>query len=236
MKQALEYLKKLKVLVAVPSHGSWEADFGMSLANMLAAASMKKIGNYRDQEIQVMNIKGSILPKSRRLAVEEAMKLDADYLLFIDSDQTFPRTLLHGLIKHQVDCVAANIATKQIPATPTARRKDPYGDPTKWITVYTDENSRGLERVDRIGAGIMLLSRKAYSVLKPGSFNMYWREDVQTEQGEDWSMCDVLEKAGIEIYIDHALSNLVGHVGRFTYTMEVVGEVRDVRHSESRAA
>ena len=228
--------KQITVQVAVPSTGLWFADFGTSLCNMLAAWALFRFEDYDRQLALTMNVKGSILTKSRRLACEEAARHEADYLLFIDSDQTFPRKTLHKLLSHHVDCVACNIATKTIPAQPTARNKHESGDPKKWVTVYTDAESTGLEKVDRIGAGVMLLSRKAYEALKPGSFDMFWREDVQADQGEDWSMCEALTAAGISIYIDHDLSKEVGHVGFFTYTHDVVGEVVSVRDPEPQQA
>jgi hypothetical protein len=45
-------------------------------------------------------------------------------------------------------------------------------------------------------------------------------------QGEDWNFCQACEKAGINLYIDHDVSKLVGHVGLYEYTTAVVGEVQ----------
>jgi hypothetical protein len=248
MNKQLERFKTLRVLVVIPSTGLWFADFGTSLVNMMSAFAMFRVGNFKQQIAQLANYKGSILSKSRYLAVEEAKKGEFDYLLFIDSDQTFPRKTLHKLIACNQDVVAANIATKQIPASPTARNKGPRyeQDKTDWTPVYTDEESSGLERVDRVGAGIVMFSKKVLHALKPSDWDMRWREDVKAVQGEDWSMMEALEREGFKVYIDHDLSQLVGHVGFYTFTHRDVGEVRpniqqpqgelDVRDSEPRAA
>lgn len=249
MKLDLQRFHTLKVLVAIPSTGLWMADFGGALAQMLVFCSARKIGKYKDQEIRTFNVKGSILSKSRFLAVEEAKKQNMDYLLFIDSDQTFPKSILHGLIVRGVDCIGANVATKQLPAQPTARNKGPnYAqDKQDWIPVYTDEDSKGIEKVDRLGCGVLMLSKKVFSMLKPQDWNMFWREDVEAFQGEDWTMMDALDAKGVEVYVDQDLSQEVGHVGFYTFTHGDVGtimtpeelqrlkEIRSVRNPQSRA-
>lgn len=249
MNKQLQRFHTLKVLVGVPSTGLWFADFGTSLSYLMAYVTRERIEAYKDQQITMSNMKGSILSKSRFLLVEEAKAVNADYLLFIDSDQTFPRAALHKLISRNLDCIGANVATKQLPAQPTARNKGPRyeEDKTDWTVVYTDEGMENVEKVDRLGCGVLMLSKAAYSKLEPKDWNTYWREDVQAFQGEDWSMMDALEAKGVEVYVDHALSQHVGHVGFYTFTHADVGEVlspeeykrlqekkADVRDSKSR--
>jgi hypothetical protein len=170
----------------------------------------------------VVNVKGSILPKQRLEILKAAKACEATHLLFVDSDQTFPPDLLHRMVARGKDIVACNIATKQIPANTTARKKsaDPQGE-----AVYTDEDSVGLERVWRVGTGVMLLSAKAYNQIPHGAFAMTYKPEVDAYQGEDWNMCEALEKAGVPIYVDHDLSKRIGHVGTFKYTHEVVGQI-----------
>jgi hypothetical protein len=215
---------KLEVLIAIPSTGTWLSDFGHCLCNVLTAFNTHRVGQYKGQTLTVMGTKGSILPKSRMLALKEAKDRGVDYLVFVDTDQTFPRSLIHRLIARDLDVVAANIATKTYPASPTARNKDGKGG---WTPVYTDPDSTGVEKIDRIGTGIMCLSKKVIQALPLNSFDIFWRGDEQAYQGEDWSMGDKLEELGFNTYIDHDLSQQVGHVGNFTYTHEFVGRLVD---------
>lgn len=228
---ALDQYKTLNVMVGIPHNGVWHAEFGMSLCNMVGACYKYRIGEYKDQIIHTMCTQGSILPKSRHLIVKDAVEKKMDYLLFIDSDQTFPRKTLHLLISRGKDVIGANVATKQIPAQPTARSKK-EGDPPYGMLVYTDRDSVGIEQVWRLGCGILLLSRKALLALSQECFSSFYREDVGTYQGEDWTMCDNLEQQGIPIFVDHDLSKEVGHVGYFTYTHEVVGELMTKEQKE----
>lgn len=231
----LDKFKQVEVMVAVPSPGVWMEPFGVSLVNMTTFFGATKLGNYKRQRLHVNSMKGSVLPKMRWSAIELAQKMNIDYLLFVDSDQTFPRGTIHRLWQHRLDCVGANISTKTMPTQPTARKlteKEPvFGEP-----VYTDEGMTGVEKVWRVGTGLVLLSKKAIQAIKPQDFDMYWREDVKLHQGEDWTMFNALEKAGIGVHVDHGLSWQVGHIGYFEYKHEYTGEVVNVDSSVARAA
>lgn len=215
--------KKLKVMFGIPSLGQWTEQFGMSQAAMTKYFLQNEVPGYKSQEIIHLSVKGSILPKLRADIVKQALHKNCTHLLFIDCDQTFPPQTLHRLIVGKKDVLAANIAIKRIPSGPTARRqhpKDPRGDP-----VYTPENSQELERVWRVGCGIMLIDMKVFRKIGPGVFEIRWMENFQDYMGEDWSMCEAMEKAGFEIWVDHGLSNHVGHIGDYSYDHNVVGEI-----------
>lgn len=236
MNPTLQRLHNLKVLIAIPSTGMWPADFGISLCGMALAFNKHAVGVYKSQELQIFHMRGSILPNLRWDAVRKAREVKADYLLFVDSDQRFPKTTLHQLLSHGKDCVAANIATKRIPAQPTARKAtaQPEGEP-----VYTDPESTGLEKVWRIGCGVMLLSKKAYWPLGPDAFAMPYVARFDKYQGEDWTLCSALDDLGVEIFIDHDLSKYIGHIGSYVYDHSVIGrkvcvkEGEDVLHSNA---
>lgn len=213
--------KHLRVLVVVPSGSHWVADFATSLISLVALFANKPVPGYASHELQVANIKGSILPKSRLNGLKAAKAAKATHLLFLDSDHTFKPDLLHRLLACDKDVVAANCVTKCIPAMSTARlfkEGDPQGEP-----VYSDADSVGLQKVWRIGTGVMLLSAKAFEQIPHDAFAMMYKEEADTYQGEDWTMCEALEKAGVPIYIDHGVSKTIGHVGMFNFTHDYVG-------------
>lgn len=53
-------------------------------------------------------------------------------------------------------------------------------------------------------------------------FSQRWIEEIQDYSGEDWGFCEWLEEHGIPIFIDHELSNQVGHIGEFEYNHSLV--------------
>lgn len=215
---------KLDVAVIVPSMTTWHAEFGMSLISMLLHFQNTQVGEARIQSVRVINKRGSILPNLRLAGLKDAKAIDATHILWLDSDHEFPSTLLNDLLKHKKDVVAANCAIKAMPSMPTARAfnpEDPKGDP-----VYTDWNSHGLEKVWRIGTGIMLMSKRAYMQVPHSAFGMIYNESSDSYRGEDWGLCEALEKTGCPIFIDHDVSNACSHIGNFKYTHDYVGQVQ----------
>ena len=224
-------------MIGIVDHGSWCSKFGRSLRNLEMACRNHQIGEYKKQHVRTMVVTGSILPKSRLEVLKAAKAMEASYLVYIDSDQTFPRSLIHRLVKHKVDVVGANIAIKRIPSQPTARG-EPLPGKLHGPPIYTDPESTGLQEVWRIGTGVMMLSRKVMLALPHSCFEMKYASEIDDYQGEDWSLCESLRKAGFKIYIDHDVSKEVGHLGEFEYTHDVVGaitgELPDVGSPEPR--
>ncbi|XAI96494.1 hypothetical protein [Microcystis phage Mel-JY34] len=205
--------KDLKVVVAVPSPGVWLADFGISLCGLMTASVQYRIANVAKQEVQLFASMGSMLPRMRMEAVMHALETKADYLLMIDSDHRFPRKALHQLLSHGKDVVAANCVTKTIPTKPTARQRAERPDGEMVISY----GKSGIEKVWRVGTGMMLVHMGVFRNIGPGVFDMKWRPELKTFQGEDWSMCEAMEKAGYDIWVDHDLSNEVTHIGQLHY-------------------
>ena len=216
-------MKKLKVAVGIPSGQSWNAKFGVCLVNMVSHFANTRVPGFDAQALQVINARSSILSLNRMNIVKQARELQADYILFLDTDHTFPKELLHRLLSHRLEIVAANCVTKTIPASPTARSKsaDPKGD-----VVFTDPGNHGVEQVWRVGTGVMLVQAKIFEKLGSGCWEMKYLPEAETYQGEDWSFCAACEQAGIPIYVDHSASQHVGHEGMMEYTHDYVGVLK----------
>lgn len=214
---------KLKVIVGVPSGQTWNAKFGVCLVNLVSYFANNRVPGYDAQALQVVNTRSSILSMNRMNIVKQAQALQADYILFLDTDHTFPKELLHRLLSHREQVVAANCVTKSIPASPTARRKseDPRGE-----VVYSDPHMDGLEQVWRVGTGVMLVDADIFQQLGHGCWEMKYRPEAETYQGEDWSFCAACEQVGIPIYVDHGASQRIGHDGMLEYTHDLVGTVQ----------
>lgn len=221
----------IRVGVCIPSGQDWSADFGMCLVNLFAHVLTRPMKGVRQIHLTLFNERTSLLPKSRQGLLEKAIAMNCDYALFIDTDQTFPSNLLYRLLSWDKSCVGCNIATKSIPASPTARsfsRAHPGGD-----VVFSDPEKHGLEEVWRIGTGVMLVKLSTVKAMPKPWFSVTYRAEQAEFVGEDWFFCEQLEKLGCKIYIDHDLSREVGHVGNFTYSHEVVGEVVKVPQEEA---
>lgn len=219
-------MKELRLVIGVPSGGEWNAHFGNSLVH-LACHLSRQVLDYQKQQFALVNRRGSILPKLRHDILQYALQEQATHLLFIDSDQTFPADLVARLLKHEKRVIGANIATKMLPPSPTARQWDPQKPAGR--LVYSTPTSPKVEKVWRLGMGIMLIDLAIFklSALKEGPwFDTTFSPETNDYRGEDWFFCERLQKANVGIWVEHRVSYEVGHVGEMTYTHQLVNEAQ----------
>jgi hypothetical protein len=210
----------LNVAVCIPANSNSPNHFWLSTITVLAALNKERVKGYDSNGAFILQKVGSILPQLRYNLVKEAIAQGASHVLFVDSDQTFPAQLVHCLARHKKPVVACNIAVKTLPSKPTARRKS-----EKWWggdVVYTRPESTGLEQVWRVGCGVMLVEVGVFEKLPKPWFHLKYMPEIDDFMGEDWYFCELLENAGIPIYIDHDASKRVGHIGNFTFGHEHV--------------
>jgi hypothetical protein len=212
----------LHIAIGIPSLDMWHADFAISLLGLIGNLKSKPtpLPGYDAVRVSTINFRSSAIAKLRQDITDEALKIGADYLVFIDSDQLFPPDLVRKLLVHGKEVIGCNIAVKRLPSLPTARKFVPEWPETGDI-VYTRPESTGLEKIWKLGFGVMMIKASVFEKLKKPYYNFGWNE-VTGFVGEDWYFCDLLWKAGIDLWIDHDVSRTVGHVGSYSYTMEDV--------------
>lgn len=217
-------MKTLKVVVGIPSGSTWNASFGVSLVDMVSYFASNKVQGYGAQSLQVVNTRSSILSRNRLNIIKKAQELGATHLLFIDTDHTFPKWLVHRLVSLEKQVVAVNCVTKTIPSAPTGRVKseDPRGE-----LVYTDPGNVHVEEVWRIGTGVMLIEMSVFKRVGNACWGMTYMADEDTYMGEDWNFCAACEMAKIPLFVDHMTSQHVGHEGMLNYTHDYVGVVKN---------
>lgn len=207
----------IKLALGIPSLGDWKSDFGYSLCQMCVYMSTALFEEGQSREVLFLDKRTSNLPRSRQECMEDAILQDCTHLLFIDTDQIFPMEVAHRLLAWKKPVVACNIPLKTIPSFPTARQRGPtpFG-----IPVYSNSTSNpmGLEKVWRVGSGIMLIDLSIMKGIEKPWFELRYSDKHQQFVGEDWYFCKKIEDAGHDIYIDHDLSRHVSHVGNFAYT------------------
>jgi hypothetical protein len=212
--------RSVRLAVCVPTRGQWEADFGQSLAMALVAfAAHPPEGVVL--ALKLFNHRGSLLPTQRTEMVREALAWGATHLLMLDDDMAFPMELVALLVRHNLPVVAANCATKAIPPEPTARGLD--GCPC-----YTRKSSRGVERVSRVGTGIMMVKAEVFQQLAEPWFAIPWEEKTGGYVGEDVFFCRRLAEAGIGLFVDHDLSREVSHAGGFSYVHQLMPQYQEM--------
>ena len=191
-------ISAVKVAICIPCHGDAKAWFVESLAR-LTTATMK---SSRGLELETFVCKGSRIHEVRNTLHGWAKDWQADYILWIDADQTFPRDALLRLLLHKLPVVGANIRWRAEEVVPTAL-VERSGGKLEPILTTADKASKGPEEVASIGLGLCLVDMAI-----PVGDSPF----VMGENGEDRPYFGKLRAAGARIYVDHALSLEVGHI------------------------
>lgn len=187
---------------------------------------------------------GSNIAVNRYNLVKHAIMMDAEWILFIDSDTVFPPNLLERLQSHGKDMVTAIVHAKQPPHVPMIVHRP---DERTWVNI-TKYPPDSLIKVDCCGGGCFMVRTEVFKKIKKPWFAMPAVGDMlvlnaaeklrnhegdPTEivneikeklaisgleghvLGEDYYFCNKLTQAGIEIWADTSLE--LGHVGKYVF-------------------
>jgi hypothetical protein len=187
----------VKLAIAVPALDHVSAYFANDLARMYAATCASV------PMVTLAMLVGTFVHQAREKLLHDVVRLwGATHILWLDADMTFPPDAALRLLKHDREIVAANYVTRVAPSRPTAKRDG---------QCVSSSDATGLEAVDHVGMGVFLMKTAVVANIPAPRF--WYSTPTETE---DVYFCRLLRAAGHEIWIDHDLSKLVGHVGQFT--------------------
>lgn len=218
-----------KVFIAVPCMDQLPARFAQSLA-MLQRVGETKVGF----EI------GSLVYNSRNNLARAAIKEEADWVLWLDSDMTFSPFFLLSAIetceKNNYDFLTGLYFRRAAPYTPVLFERLEYRDEDqKCIHTQLMSVPDGIFEVGGCGFGGVLMRTEVIMDVA-GKFGRMF--DPLPGMGEDISFCWRARECGYKIYCDSSLK--MGHVGYAVITEEYfnafnkIGEDNDVSTSEAR--
>jgi hypothetical protein len=169
-----------------------------------------------DDRVLLYTSHGTLIASQRMELARQALEEKADYLLWLDSDMRFPRETIGHLMLRDKPIVAANYATRRMPVKPVAMM-DNNGEIGR---VYTAPDSEGLQPVDYIGMGVMMVKREVFEKVEAPWFAIPYSTVGNHYIGEDVFFCSKAREAGYEVLVDHDLSHQVRHIGTFEYSHE----------------
>ncbi len=201
-----------KVGICIPSRGDMEIGTAFDLAIMSAYDA-----KYRDGELGVYTVSGTLIFDQREKLAKAAIEDGCDYILWIDADMRFPKTTIERLLKADKDIVGVNATTRTIPVKPTAKNLQiNFEEKTNsWFPVNS-KGRTGLEQVTAIGCGVMLVKKEVFEKT-PGPWFWFYQIPGGKVLGEDVHFCVAAKDAGFETWVDHDLTQEIGHVGAYTY-------------------
>lgn len=201
----------------LPTFDDVKADFTLSLAMMVAST--------RDVTWAFCHSKATWVAHARNLIVEGALDLGAEWILFIDSDTTFPREAFQRLRSWNKDIVCASYVKK----------KPPYQTVGKLIAKPGDDlgkqklvEANGLYEMEQIGLGCCLIRTEVFKRMPKPWFHYEYTPGSNMMTGEDILWCAEVRKLGFKIHLDAALSMHVGHVGNYVFRPEQAYGMFDV--------
>lgn len=190
----------MRILIAVPCMDSVPSQFAQSLA------TINKV-----EECVVAFQMGSLIYNSRNYLATAAVKMEADYILWLDSDMVFPSDTLERLWK---DRDKGDIVTGIY-----YRRVEPY-KPVLYSRLDIDDNGCQWENCDDIkdeifevegcGFGCVLTPTNVFIDVMNRFGNMF---SPINGVGEDLSFCWRAKQCGYNIVADPSIP--LGHVGHY---------------------
>lgn len=202
------------VLVAPDMMHTWTAlDCMHAIAYQSAAVG---------DDVQLTYQEGSVLSEARQKAMRRCYDEGCDWIFSVDSDMRFPVNTIEGMKAHNLPVVAANCSRRKRPISPIARRTSAWihQDDEATQVVYPDRNVTGVERVETVGFGVILIRRDVLDEIEWPWFDTPWQPEQERHVGEDIFFCGRCYEAGIPIHIDHDLSWAVKHLGLYDYGMK----------------
>jgi glycosyltransferase involved in cell wall biosynthesis len=173
---------------------------------------------FREGDQAIYTVAGTLIFDQRNKLAQAALDGGCDYILWIDADMRFPKNTLERLIAHDKDIVGVNATTRAVPVGPTAKnlKIDFEKKENHWYSINS-KNKQGIERVTAIGCGVMLVKAEVYRKTPKPWFYFYELPGGKT-LGEDVHFCVAANDAGFETWVDHTLSQEIGHIGQYTYS------------------
>ena len=223
----------MRILIGVPSNRDHSPHFVDNLLRLVRHVDRHGINGNRPEAFDV-RIKAQVsnLPAGRQDLLAEAILGGYTHLLFLDDDMSFPERMMDYLCSEDLPVVAANCPRKD-PSRLLYTALDCKGQMLK------SKGKTGIEQVSKVGTGIMLIKLEALRGIPAPHFEMPWVQLRHKYRGEDFTFCTVVGQHGVQVFVDHDLSNLIGHIGSFCYqfdTFATVDEVKEQAVADYRAS
>ncbi len=195
--------------ICIPTRDLCTSQFTKCLVDMVGRFCTRFVADGQANLTTIVDL-GTLLPDMRNALATEAIKQGATHVLWLDTDMTFPPDTLERLYQHGKPIVGAGYSQRKEPARPVSAKDG--------VWVYTEEESTGIEEVDYIGQGCLLVETAVYEHLDKPWHQLGWHPEKKHVVGEDVYFCRMARGIGAPTFIDHDLTKEIGHIGYRTFT------------------
>ena len=162
--------------------------FFISWSEMFAYAR----GKY---DLSMVSIYGPYIDANRDALVRAALRMEADYILFLDDDQTYPKNTPEILLNHD-KAMVGGVTPRKETGTPMVWNYD--GDVEIWDSL---SGKSGLTKVDGMGMGGVLIRADVFNKLEHPFFKRH-SDPTYRGCGEDIAFYLKCKEAGIDMWAD----------------------------------
>ena len=204
----------MRTLIAIPSMDQVPAQFAASLAMLEKPKGETVVG------FQI----GSLIYEARNQLARQAIKMEADYVFWLDSDMVFEPDILTRLIEDykagKGDIISGLYFRRVSPFTPVIFDTLDITD-TRATWKAPKDVPEGITEVGGIGFGCVLMDVQVLMDVFAKFGNAF---TPITGLGEDLSFCWRARQCGYKIVVDPAVS--LGHVGHIIITKDMYEGMR----------
>ena len=204
----------MKTMIAVPCMDSVPSQFAQCLA------TLKKVG-----EVVIAFQIGSLIYTSRDNLSKQAIKMGADYILWLDSDMVFEPDILEKMLDTigEDEIITGLYFRRVSPFSPVLFDKLEMEDDGCHWTEFKDIPDKPFE-VGGCGFGCVLMPTEAVAGV---SLNFREMFNPMKCVGEDLAFCYRARKSGYKIICDPSIK--LGHVGHTVITEEFYNTYKGVK-------
>jgi hypothetical protein len=195
----------VKVCVAVPHGGTVK---GRLLTDLIAAlfSVAGQVG------FVLAEVEGTLGPRNRWLAGQQAVQMGCDYLWLVDNDMAIPPDALPRLLAADKDLIGADYSYRRFPLMTTVKMLNAAGE----ITI-PDRATFPAEPFicHALGSGCKLVKVSALTRIPQPWFALAWGPDGDLTKTDDVWFCEQAKSVGIETWCLPGLE--IAHIGDHCY-------------------
>lgn len=196
----------MKIAICTPVYGDTKRRFTDCLAELLIYSGREA----PHLELTFQSLSMSNLPLSRTRLAAGALAWKADWILWLDADQTFPRDTLLRLLAHSLPVVGCNCPLRD---NSNGCASAPYGEggSRRFRTTTAGAAESPLLEVDSLGLAVCLVRATIFAELPQPWFELQMGLG-NDYLGEDYYFFRKVRKNGDKVFIDQQLSLQIGHI------------------------
>lgn len=192
-----------KILIAVPCMDTVSARFAQSLA------TLRKV-----DRCVVSFLMGSLIYDSRNQLAGYALEMEADYILWLDSDMVFAPDTLERMIKTldehpEIDILSGLYFRRAYPFTPVLFKKLDEGENGNIVFEDYNDYPDELFELEGVGFGCVLMRTDCLFQMLDEDGVGRWFTPLGGA-GEDCAFCIRARRAGYRIFVDPSVE--LGHM------------------------